>query len=406
MSLYELARDGEVERLRDALNSDSDVVRRRAAELLGELADGDDQPTIDVLLRAATRDEAERVRGEAIDALDQVGQSAVEQLLRELTGGNAHTGTDADWATARRFARALSADRPELRMAAANALGRLNDPETVPALVEALEDDDPRVRLRACRACGSIADPRCVPALIARLEDQPRIRHAAANALGAIATDRALAALIELLADDDESIRRIAASALGEANNARPIEPLARALSDDSEIVRKAAVYSILELLSNVPTDRSHAVRDQVVSQLQLTGDETAVEPLVEILAKGRQDRQRRNAAWILGRIADPESSSAITALADALADEDDRTAQFAATSLASIGGPVVETALLDRLDPDVPDEARAKAAFVLGQVGGTQARERLEALTDDDSEAVRKRAFAAVSKLRAGGGR
>ena len=401
MSLYELAREGNVERLRDALNSDSPAVRRRAAELLGELGDEDDQPTIDALLRAAARDEETRVRGAAIDALDQVGQSAVEQLLRELTGGGAG---DADWVAARRFARALSAERPELRMAAANALGRLNDPDTVPALVNALEDEDPRVRLRACHACGSIADPRTVPGLVDRLGDQPRIRHAAANALGAIASDRALSALVELLEDDDESIRRIAASALGEANNARPIEPLARALGDDSEIVRKAAVYSILELLSNVPTDRSHAVRDRVVSQLRETGDATAIEPLVEIIRKGRQDRQRRNAAWILGRVADSDSGAAIGALADALADEDERTAQFAATSLASIGGPVVESALLDRLDSDVEEGARAKAAFVLGQVGGTQARDRLEKLTDDDSAAVRKRAFAAMSKLRAGG--
>ena len=401
MSLYELAREGEVERLRDALNSDSPAVRRRAAELLGELGDENDQPTIDALLRAATRDEEKRVRGAAIDALDQVGQSAVEQLLRELTGGEAG---DADWVTARRFARALSADRPELRMAAANALGRLNDPNTVPALVNALEDEDPRVRVRACHACGSVADPRTVPGLIDRLDDQSRIRHAAANALGAIATDRALAALIELLEDDDESIRRIAASALGEANNARPIEPLARALGDGSEIVRKAAVYSILELLSNVPTDRSHDVRDRVVTQLRETGDAAAIEPLVEIIRKGRQDRQRRNAAWILGRVAEPDSELAIGALADALADEDEQTAQFAATSLASIGGPVVESALLDRLDSDVEEGARAKAAFVLGQVGGTQARERLEELTDDDSAAVRKRAFAAVSKLKAGG--
>lgn len=401
MSLYELAHAGDVERLRDALNSDSSAVRRRAAELLGELSEEDDQPTIDALLRAATRDEDGRVRGAAVDALDRIGQSAVEQLLRELTGGDAG---DAEWVAARRFAHALRADRPELRMAAANALARLDEPATVPALVTALGDDDPRVRLRVCHACGSIEDPRTVPGLIQRLDDRPRIRHAAANALGAIATDRALAALIELLEDDDESIRRIAASALGEANNARPIEPLARALGDDSEVVRKAAVYSILELLSNVPTDRSHAVRDRVVSQLNSADDASAVEPLVEILAKGRQERQRRNAAWILGRIADPESTVAISALADALADEDARTAQFASTSLASIGGPTVETALLERLDSDVPDGARAKAAFVLGQVGGTQSRERLEALTDDDSAAVRKRAFAAVSKLNSGG--
>lgn len=41
---------------------------------------------------------------------------------------------------------------------------------------------------------------------------------------------------------------------------------------------------------------------------------------------------------------------------------------------------------------------------FVLGQVGGQETLNRLEEFTDDESPAVRKRVFSAVSKLRAGG--
>ena len=401
MSLYQYAREGNVERLRDALGSDSAAVRKRALELLGELADEDDQASIDVIMRAAMNDSDDQVRGAAVDALDEIGQDAVEQFLAEVTGANR---SEANWVTAERFARALGAERPELRMAAANALGRLGEPSTLPAILKALTDPDPRVRLRACHACGSFADPRAVPALIERLEDDSRVRRAAANALGGIATDRALAPLIDLLDDGDESIRRIAASALGKANNPQPVEPLARALGDESAIVRNAAVYSVIELLSNVPTKHSHAVRDRVVSELKAADDETVVEPLVEILMQGRQTRQRRNAAWILGRVADPDSALAVAALADALADDDAQTAQFAATSLRSLGGTTVETELLDRIDPEYPDEARAKAVFVLGAVGGQETLNRLESLTNDESKAVRKRAFSAVSKLRAGG--
>lgn len=401
MSLYELARNGDVEAIRDALHSDSPAVRRRAAETLGELADEDDQPSIDALLRAATADDDERVRGAAIDALDAVGQDAVEQLLGALTGSDA---ADAERVTARKFAAALTADRPELRMAAANALARLGEANAVPPLVDALEDPCPHVRLRVCHACGALADPRAVPSLTERLDDLPRVRHAAATALGSIGTDQSLAPLIDLLADDDPSVRRIAAGGLGKASNARPVEPLVYVLADDNEAVRKAAVYSVIELLSNVPTDRSHEVRDRVVSELQAADDATVIEPLVEILSEGQQDRQRRNAAWILGRVADQEADDAVAVLADALADADDLTAQFAATSLGNIGGPTVESALLDQLDESVPETVRAKAAFVLGQVGGSEARKQLEELTDADSAAVRKRAFAAVSKLQAGG--
>lgn len=402
MSLYQYARDGNAERLRDALSSDSAAVRRRAAEFLGEIGDVDDQATVDGLLRAATSDDDAEVRGAAVDALDELGQAALEQLLEALTGTR---GSEAEWVTARKFARALKADRPELRMAAANALGGLDDASGLRHLVEALDDGDSRVRLRACQACGTFADPRSVPALTERLgDDDPRVRRAAANALGNVGTDRALSPLLDLLDDGDESLRRIAAGALGKANNPEPVEPLARALGDESAVVRNAAVYSVIELLSNVPTEQSHAVRDRVVSELKSADDATVVEPLVEILTDGQQDRQRRNAAWILGRVAEPESADAVEALAGALADEDPQTAQFAATSLKSLGGPIVEDRLLDRLGTEHPEDARAKAVFVLGQVGGQETLNRLEELTDDESSAVRQRVFSAVSKLRAGG--
>ena len=403
MSLYQHARDENVERLRDALGSESAAVRRRAAEFLGEVGDADDQATVDGLLRAATEDDDAEVRGAAVDALNELGQAALEQLLSELTGT---AGSEAEWVTARKFARALKADRPELRMAAANALGRLDDASGLQHLVEALDDDDERVRLRACQACGTFADPRSVPALTTRLneDDDPRVRRAAANALGNVGTDQALSPLLDLLDDGDEPLRRIAAGALGKASTPRPVEPLARALGDESPVVRNAAVYSVIELLSNVPTEQSHAVRDRVVSELKSADDATVVEPLVEILTDGQQSRQRRNAAWILGRVAEPESATAVEALADALADEDPQTAQFAATSLKSLGGPVVEDRLLDRIGTEHPEDARAKAVFVLGQVGGQETLNRLEELTDDESSAVRQRVFSAVSKLRAGG--
>jgi HEAT repeat protein len=402
MSLYQHARDGNAERLRDALGSDSAAVRRRAAEFLGEVGEDGDQPTIDALLRAATTDEDPEVRGAAVDALDELGEAALRQLLEELTGGG---DSEAEWVTARKFARALQADRPELRMAAANALGRLDDASGLQPLVGALEDEDARVRLRAAQACGTFADARAVPGLRERLDDEdPRVRRAAANALGTIGTDEALSPLLDLLDDGDESIRRIAAGALGKASTPEPVEPLARALGDESPVVRNAAVYSVIELLSNVPTGQSHAVRDQVVSELKAADDATVVEPLVEILTDGQQSRQRRNAAWILGRVADPDAALAVEALADALADDDPQTAQFAATSLKSLGGPVVEDRLLDKLSPEHPEDARAKAVFVLGQIGGQETLNRLEAYADDDSQAVRKRVFSAVSKLRAGG--
>jgi len=77
-------------------------------------------------------------------------------------------------------------------------------------------------------------------------------------------------------------------------------------------------------------------------------------------------------------------------------------TSQFAATSLAEIGGTQVETRLLKLVDDDgVPTDVRAQAVFTLGKVGGERSRKRLDELIDEtDEEEIRGKAFAAISKL------
>ena len=48
------------------------------------------------------------------------------------------------------------------RWKAAEALGRLGDPDAVEPLIDALWDDDSRVRLKAAWALGQIGDSRAV----------------------------------------------------------------------------------------------------------------------------------------------------------------------------------------------------------------------------------------------------
>lgn len=402
MSLYLLARDGETDRLRDRLSeAESPAVRRRAAELLGEVADEDQPEVVDALIRRVTTDDDGDVRGAAIDALDAIGQDAIERLLAELTGAD-RGARSADWAAARRFVRALSAEQPELRMAAANALGRIGSESVVPKLLERLDDEDPRVRVRVCSSCGRIGHPGAIEPLEDRLDhdSHPLVRRAAADALGAIGTDRALAALLDLLQDESDSLRRVAAAALGNASSPKPVAPLTATLGDPHGAVRQAAVFSLIELLSNVPTERSDAVRQTLIDELRAADDATVVAPLTEILDESVQPRQRRNAAWLLGRVADDPPPEAIDALVETLRADDQLAANFAQTSLGEIGGLRVESSLLDVLDEGGSD-TRARAVFVLGQVGGDRSRERLERLTDGaEDKQVRQRAFAALSKL------
>ncbi|WP_435146713.1 HEAT repeat domain-containing protein [Halobaculum sp. P14] len=402
MSLYKLARDNDMETLTDrAKNSDSAAVRRRAAEMLGDVGDPEDDRTVDVLIHLARNDDDDSVRAAGVDALGDLGDGCVERLLAEEFGVDPAA---ADWAAVRAYAKALQSSVPEFRMAAANALGDLGDSDAVKPLVGGLGDDDPRVRERACYALGQIGDPRPVGKLKQRLDDDHgAVKAAAADALGTIASQPALSALVDLLDDDNPSIRRVAANALGNASSAEPVPMLASALGDEHDTVRRTAVFSIIELLSNAPTKQSHAVRDAVVSELKQADDETVLGPLTEILEEASQARQRRNAVWFLGRVtSDDPPEAVVDALVEALGDDDKMTAQFAATSISNLDGLYVESTLISLLrDDEASTEARAKAAYSLGDVGGSRAKEALDRITDEDVEKeVRKRAFASLSKL------
>jgi len=400
MSLYQLEKEEDVDALLDHLKlSDTASIRKRAAEILGDVVD-DEPQAVDALVRTAQEDDDEAVRGAAIDALDAIGSEAIERLVEELAGVDSE---GADWVRAEAFVETLSAGRPELRMAAANALGRLGDSGALPALIATLDDSDPRVRARAARACGAIGDERAADALGERLDDPTgRVRREAADALTAIGTERALTPLLDAVDDESEAVRYAAVTALGGYRGAAAIDPLIEALDDRSDVVRRAAVFSTVELLAAAPREGSHQIRETVVDRLG-AADRSVVDPLVELLSESNQPRERRNVAWLLGRVADEDGyEDAVEALTDALDADDGTTAQFAATSLVELGGDTVEERLLDLLeDPKCTEAARSKAVFVLGKVGGERARNHLEELLDRaDDEEVRKQAFSALSKL------
>ncbi|WP_136687638.1 HEAT repeat domain-containing protein [Halorhabdus amylolytica] len=404
MSLFELQREGDVQELIRVLReSDNDDVRQRAASILGEFEDHQDRRDIvSALVRAAREDDAGAVTAAAVDSLDDLGGDAIESLIEDMAGVD-FDAEGADWVRAKAFVNALEADVPELRMAAANGLGQFGDSDAIEPLVARFGDDDPRVRARAARSCGSIGDPRAVSQLEGLLTDPTVVvRREAAQALGQIGNRQALSALLDMYDDPSERVRRIAVGAFGNFENAAPVDALVEALADESATVRRTAVYSLIELLANVPTEKSHEIRETIVDRLSETDDESVVVPLVEIIEEGTQAAQRRNTAWLLGRVVTDADERVIDALVEALADDDQMTAQFAATSLAQLEDDRVEDRLLEVVtDADRPTNARTQAIFTLGKVGGERSRETLDALLDEtDDEEIRKRAFSAISKL------
>lgn len=100
---------------------------------------------------------------------------------------------------------------PNVRAAAARALGNHGGPDDAALLVVALEDEEPMVRLEAAQALQRLHAPDAVPAMLRRLrrdaEPDPDIRAEIAHALGQYAMRRVLDELV--LAMNDRSLRVI-----------------------------------------------------------------------------------------------------------------------------------------------------------------------------------------------------
>ena len=397
MSIYHLERTGNAGELCELLReSDSAAVRARAAEALGELEEHED-PVVENLIHAAVDDPDGSVRAAAVDALDGLGGDALDRLLARMDG---FEPTAADATRVDAFVKALTHEMPELRMAAANAIARAEAVEATPALLSRLDDDDPRVRRRVVRAAGRVGDVRAVEPLSPLTTDpSPRMRRAVATALGEIGEAPALAGLFTLVEDDDRTVRLAAVASLGEFSSSAPIERLVDCLDDEDDEIRRTAVYAIVELLSNAPPERSHEMRRHVVDALSTSHGEVVTAALAELFEESTEPHQRRNATWLLGRVTDSDGL-AIDALVAALDDDDEMVRQFAATSLAEIGTPAVEEALLEALDTTF-GEGRSMILFTLGKVGTEDARQRLVSLLDEvDSVETQEQALSALSRL------
>jgi len=176
-----------------ALKDNHPLVRRHAAEALGEIKD----PRAVGPLIAALKDTDSLIRRHAVEALGKIRDlRAIKPLIA-----------------------VLNEDRqPHVRMSAAEALGWIKEPGAVEPLVSALKDEHWNVRSRAAKALGRIKDPRAVEALVSALKDE------------------------------DATVRGYAADALGEIKDARGVEPLVAALKDKNSDVRKRAARALTKI--------------------------------------------------------------------------------------------------------------------------------------------------------------
>jgi HEAT repeat protein len=290
--------------------------------------------------------------------------------------------------------RTLTADPvAAVRVAAAEAAGLIG-PAAAPVaadLVALLTDADETVCCRAAEALGRVADPATLPALVAELDaPSPVVRAAAARAIGAFGAAAADAApvLVRLLQDPEEAVRQAAGEAVGR------VGPLP-----------EEATATLVEGLASKDT----LVRAQTAEALGAIGENAAdaAPALAEALANGT-DHVRAKAAEALGKIGESAAEVAVPVLVRALRDKDNWVSALAAEALGEMGEAAGEAVpALVRSLRHINPIVRANAAEAVGKLGeaGAAARPALEAAAADADGAVRAAAVRAVGATAPPGG-
>ena len=236
-------------------------------------------PAIDALLRALN-DSSDDVRVAAAAALSTEGvpPEALVPGVHEALHDTAHAdvrefaarilgtfGAARGKPAVDALAEALADPSPGVRVAAADALGRIGPgaASAVPALVSLSRNPDIRSRSAAVNALGSVLGlpEASIPALRQALGDtEPTVRAAAASSLGKFRAQAAPAdgELVRHLKDAHPDVRQSTAYAFGELGVSTPdvMAALTSGLSDPDPSVRRA-VESSLARLRGQPLTRS-----------------------------------------------------------------------------------------------------------------------------------------------------
>jgi HEAT repeat protein len=282
-------------------------------------------------------------------ALSVIGKDAVPALLRQLDEGSAR-----------------------VRIAAATALGNLDDRRAVAPLVAALDDTDAEVVTAAAGALAGLGDDSAVDGLFAVFaHPHAAARRAAIAAVNTIGAQGTAARVKAALADPLPRVRECALRTAGYFGFPDCLPAIVQALSDDSEDVRRAAI-----------------------EQLPMMDGFDASSRLLLAVAN-ETPRNRAAAAHALRHADDPRVGAALAA---ALSDPDPWVRYYAATSLSEgrFGG-VTAPRLAQLASQDAAVPVRIAAVTALARLDASLAASVAAVLIDDPEDDV---AMAAVTVL------
>ena len=174
----------------------------------------------------------------------------------------------------------LTDQHPNVRRAAAKALGETKGAVIIPQLLLLLKDNDASVRFVAREALVQLGAKSAAPDLILLLKDRhPGARETAARLLGDLEIQDATSCLIPLLKDEVSRVREASAWAL-------------------ERLKAESAAPHLRVLLK----DKNSAVRSVAVEALGTLKDKGSIADLV-LLLRDRDSAVRKKAAWALGNL-------------------------------------------------------------------------------------------------------
>lgn len=340
----------------------------------------------------------------------QAGEDPAEPVLLRISALE-----DSRQPPGEELARCLRHPAPPVRARAARALGRLQDPTSIPLLQALLEDPAPAVRLEAAFALGQVPGSQEVllQALARNPEEALRVR--LVDGLGRQAREPDLGFLAGLLGDPVPQVRSAAALGVGRyavrrtrtspalaPPPGRVREAVEHGMGDPEAPVRAACAWALSKLrepdsagpLAARAADPDPEVRLAVARGLAATAGPGALAAL-EALSADPDWRVRVEAARGLGRAGE----AGLEGLGRLLGDGNAHVRRTALTALGALGPParpLLEAVLRAGEDPEgTVEAAAAEARLRIGRSAGD-----LERLARSDRQALRQAAARGAEAL------
>lgn len=395
-----------VEALIFTLKDENPYVRKKAVETLGKIRD---RRAVQPLI-LALNDKVFWVRGAVIEALGQIKDP---QCIKPLTS----VLRDEEWSVRFLGAKALGeigeikdpdalqalisalADKDlNVRNAAADALEKINPQwmktkeakKMVPEFIKAMKEEEWDVRIAAANVLGKIKDTTAANSLISALKDENiNVRIAALEALREIRTSKSLKALILALIDENWEFKQVASKVLEETN--------------PKWMETREAQELISELISALK-NKNWSIRMSAVETLGEIKDPSAIKPLSFVMHNDEILYVRISAVKALGKINDPQ---ALHAIITALKNENMEVQQTAFETISKINPNWGETEEAKRMVIEfissLKDEnyiIRTGSARALGEIKDSRAVNPLISALKDEYSNVREAAAEALKKI------